>query len=74
MLKAEVPYQNGTRKLSKEEWLILADYENDMQDNKHVATKIFNVCMVCSCGFYVLIHSFYYLELQNYSQKSYSLD
>ena len=44
------------QKLSMEEWLLLADWENNEQENQHVETKIFNMCMVCYVFMFLLIY------------------
>ena len=53
MYRASVPYENGTRIMSKEEWLLLSDYENDFQETKHTPTSIFSTAAVCT---YTLVY------------------
>jgi len=35
------------RLMSKEEWTLLADFDNEMQDNKHLKTSLFSILSVC---------------------------
>lgn len=50
MLHKFVSDENGeNQKISMEEWLLLADWENNDQENSHVETKIFNLCVVYIC-------------------------
>lgn len=57
IIKASAVGADGQmRQLSKEEWLVLADLENDMQENMVIKTSILTQLAVCFLLLYSIVY------------------